>query len=131
MAQQKQGSSLGIGADLVYRMRIRKVDLAPSKRELGDKVKRGEAYLVPQVGKDSNNYVPLKDGQLRASMTPDVSKKQVTWESRSSRGYPYGVRQYENQFSNYTTANTGPYWDKKAAGIHMSAWIKGTEGAMR
>lgn len=114
------------------RIFVKDVQLEPTIEDLRDRVLRGQTFLVNQAGRDMNRYVPLKYGPLRGSMKPDPGAKQVSWEVYApSNGYPYGVLQYHTQFSNYTTPNTGPFWDKKAAGIHMQAWIKGTEAAMR
>ena len=109
---------------------INKVDLAPTYADWKQRHIRGQLVFGQVFLRDTQRYVPLKDGPLRSSGAVENGGKQVSWESYSNRGYPYGVRQYKTQFSNYTTPGTGPNWDKKAQGIHFQGWVSEVKGAL-
>lgn len=111
-------------------MRISEVDLTLTRAEWEQRQKSGQQTFGNAVLRDTQRYVPLKDGPLRGSGSVENGGKQVSWESYSKRGYPYGVRQFNVQFSNYTTSGTGPNWDKKAQGIHFQGWVSEVKGAL-
>lgn len=102
---------------------IKEIDLKPTKEDLEQRVKRGQRAFGGMFLRDAQPYVPLKDGPLRGSATVRGDGKQVSWESYSYQGYPYGVLQFNTQFQNYTTPGTGPRWDLKAEGNHREKWV--------
>ena len=62
--------------------------------------------------KHMDKYVPRDYGDLRKNVT--ITSNSITYES------PYASYQYKgmredgtHRVQNYTTAGTGPYWDKK------------------
>lgn len=115
----------------MLRMYISRVDLAATYADWEQRQLRGQQRFGEVFLQDTQQYVPLRGGPLRGSGKVENQGKQVSWESYSNRGYPYGVRQFNVQFSKYTTPNTGPHWDKKAQGIHYQGWVTEVEGALR
>lgn len=84
--------------------------------------------MANQALADMNQYVPRLEGDLQTSGHVASNKEQLIWDT------PYASSQYRGgntraTFSNYTTAGTGPYWDKVARANHMEdwkqAWVKG------
>ena len=72
--------------------------------------------MANQMLADMNPYVPRKDGVLRMNTSLAFDGSKIHYHQ------PYASRQFHNQFDNYTTANTGPRWDKKAFSIHGQQW---------
>lgn len=118
-------------ADGIIRIRIRDIDLAPTKEDLNQRIDRGQRAFAGMVVRDATNFVPMRDGDLRESGKSENGGKQATWESYSPKGYPYGVLQFYTQFPNYTTGGTGSRWDLKATGLHSSAWVSELGGKMK
>lgn len=54
-------------------------------------------------------FVPMKTGKLRNSGNATTDGR-VYWTATSKLGYNYAGIQYETQYENYTTPDTGPYW---------------------
>lgn len=102
---------------------IKEIDLKPTKEDLEQRVKRGQLAFGGMFLRDAQPYVPLRDGPLRGSGTVSGDGKQVSWESYSYQGYPYGLLQFNTQFQRYTTPGTGPRWDLKAEGNHREKWV--------
>lgn len=105
--------------------------------------------LVNQVHADMNNYVPFRRGDLRNQSSIGLNGKSIIYnvpyakiqyhgkfkftgfKSEKSRRYFFANLQDLTSNSGYTTAGTGPYWDKKAKSIHMRSWEKVAKRAMR
>lgn len=85
----------------------------------------GQYALVNQVHADSNPYVPMLTSDLRNQSNVGLDGKSIVYNA------PYAKKQYHTQFSNYTTAGTGPYWDKKAKAIHGQSWVNIVKKAMK
>ena len=52
-------------------------------------------------------FVPMKTGKLRGSGNATTDGR-VYWTATSKLGYNYAGIQYETQYENYTTPDTGP-----------------------
>ena len=92
------------------------VDLQPVADKLINMTAKGQNALVNQVYADMNMYVPMLTGQLRQESHIGDDGKSITWNSI------YAAYQYYLEGNNYSTPNTGPYWDKKAAANHGAQW---------
>lgn len=103
------------------------IDLSGVYEKLSDSnILAGQRAVANQALIDMNeNFVPMRDGDLRNSATIAIDASSIDWNS------VYAGRHYYNDFSpNYTTPGTGPYWDLKAKGVFMSDWIHAfTRGA--
>lgn len=80
--------------------------------------RRGRYALGNQMIADMDSFVPRLEGDLRTAVALSHDSKEIDYNMQ------YASKQYHNHFSNYTTPGTGPYWDKKAAAFHGSAWAK-------
>lgn len=83
------------------------------------------------VVRDSEPYVPKREGHLRASAETesDYEAGKVRYGSAS---VPYAAPQYNAPGGwNYTTPGTGPDWYSKAEGKHLKQWIKEGEQAAK
>ena len=81
-------------------------------------VTRGKRVLANQALADMNRFVPAKSHVLRMGVSIGIDGSSIHYNT------PYAAYQFYNQWSNYTTPGTGPRWDEKAKGIHMSDWEK-------
>lgn len=81
---------------------------------------RGQYNMAQRMHATMNeNFVPMRDGNLRSlsNVTPDG--KQIVWNSVYARRHYYAPGTWK-----YTTPGTGPKWDQKAKGVFMSDWIE-------
>lgn len=83
-----------------------------------ENILRGRRAVANQVMADTNKFVPADEFILRNTVTIGIDGGSVNYNT------PYAKKQYTTIFKSYTTPGTGPYWDKKAAGIYMSDWEK-------
>lgn len=95
------------------------VKFGPLYSHIRSSTRQAERMLTAQAANDMNNYVPMRDGPLRGSMS--VGTNQITWQTVYARAQFYGTNGYV-VFRKYTTAGTGKRWDLKAAGIHGTEW---------
>ena len=72
----------------------------------------GRRAMANQMLSDMHPFVPRKDGVLRMNTSIAFDGSKIHYHQ------PYASRQFYNQFDNYTTANTGPRWDKKAFSLY-------------
>ena len=103
------------------------IDLSKVRAKLSQSnFERGQYVMANQMLVDMNeNFVPLKEGDLRASGHVGPSAKQLIWTSAYARKHYYAPGNWT-----YTTPGTGPRWDEKASGMFLSDWIKSfTKGA--
>lgn len=70
---------------------------------------RVQRFFTDTCAKRMDKYVPMDTGALRTNVTKTADT--ITYES------PYAHAQYvgytTGPVKNYTTGNTGPFWDKK------------------
>ena len=83
------------------------------------------------VVRDSEPYVPKREGKLRASA--ETESNYETGKVRyGSAAVPYAAPQYNAPGGwKYTTPGTGPDWYSKAEGKHLKQWIKEGEQAAK
>lgn len=83
------------------------------------------------VVRDSEPYVPKREGKLRASA--ETESDYETGKVRyGSAAVPYAAPQYNAPGGwKYTTPGTGPDWYSKAEGKHLKQWIKEGEQAAK
>lgn len=76
---------------------------------------RVQRFFTQTCRKHMDKYVPKDEGNLRTIV--DVGVNYITYES------PYAHAQYigytKGPVKNYTTAGTGPYWDKRMVSAEM------------
>jgi len=100
-------------------------DLTGIPKRVDGMTKLGQYALVNQVHADMNQYVPMLTSDLRNLSSIGLDGESIHYS------VPYAQRQYHTQFSRYTTAGTGPYWDKKAKAIHGQSWVNVVKKAMK
>lgn len=79
---------------------------------------RGRYALSNQMLADMDPFVPRLSGDLRTAVSVSMDAKEIYYHMQ------YANKMYHNQYNNYTTPGTGPYWDKKAAGLYGKAWAR-------
>lgn len=97
------------------------VDLDGVYEKISDgNMRRGQFNMASRMLATMNeNFVPLRDGDLRSNSSISADGKQLMWT------VPYARKHYYTDFSpNYTTPGTGPHWDQKAKGVFLSDWIE-------
>lgn len=76
---------------------------------------RVQKFFTNTCYKHMDKYVPKRYGDLRTNV--DIKSDSITYES------PYAHAQYvgftTGPVQNYTTAGTGPYWDKRMVSAEM------------
>lgn len=79
---------------------------------------RVQKFFTDTCVKRMDKYIPKDVGNLRDII--DKGTDYVTYE------VPYAHYQYVNQFpeDHYTTAGTGPYWDKRMVSAEMEDVVK-------
>lgn len=99
--------------------------------------------MATQMVSDMDQYVPRRTGSLRSSGIPDRSGDYLVWRMSYAHAQYYGTfgkrrgfvsdKQRRFFFANkdlllsrkgYTTAGTGPYWDKKAKAVKGNDWAR-------
>ena len=80
---------------------------------------RVQKFFTNTCYKHMDKYVPMDEGNLRTNV--DIQPSNITYESPYARYQYYGVREDgTHQVQHYTTAGTGPYWDKRMVSAEMS-----------
>ena len=81
---------------------------------------RVQKFFTNTCYKHMDKYVPMDEGNLRTIV--DIQPSWITYEM------PYAHAQYigytNGPVRNYTTPNTGPYWDKKMVSAEMQDVVK-------
>ena len=71
-----------------------------------------QQFFTETCYKHMDKYVPMDEGNLRTIV--DIQPSWITYESPYAEYQYYGMRaDGSHVVKNYTTAGTGPYWDKK------------------
>ena len=84
---------------------------------------RVQRYFTKRCVDRMDKYVPMDKGDLRTII--DIQSDSVTYESPYARYQYYGVREDgTHQVSHYTTAGTGPYWDKRMVSAEMDDLVE-------
>lgn len=97
------------------------IDLDGVYQKLSDKNMHRGQYNMAQVmhATMNENFVPLKDGDLRSMSNVAPDGKTIEWAVPYARRHFYAPGNW-----NYTTPGTGPRWDEKAKGVFISDWIE-------
>lgn len=81
---------------------------------------RVQKFFTNTCYKHMDKYVPMDEGNLRTNV--DIQDDSITYE------IPYAHAQYVGFTSgpvvNYTTAGTGPYWDKRMVSAEIDDVVK-------
>lgn len=89
------------------------------KKVSPENFKRGQVAFLSQALLDMEKYVPMRDGDLRASgHTTDDS---LVWTGVYARAQFYGTNGYV-AFRKYTTPGTGKRWDKRVTPSQVEDW---------
>lgn len=112
-------------------MRVAAVDVGRALQK-ADLMETAAVTAISQaVVRDSEPYVPKREGKLRASAETesDYESGKVRY---GSSAVPYAAPQYNAPGGwKYTTPGTGPDWYGKAEGKHLKQWIKEGEQAAK
>ncbi|SES18177.1 minor capsid protein [Streptococcus gallolyticus] len=104
-----------------FRVRT-KSDLSGVERKVSSaNINKGRYALANQILLDSNNYVPMKDGSLRASGHVESSGEAVSWNTVYARAQYYGTNGIV-VFRHYTTPGTGKQWFETAKKGKADTW---------
>ena len=77
-----------------------------------------QKFFTNTCRKHMDKYVPMDEGNLRTII--DEQPSWITYEMPYARYQYYGVRSDgTHQVVNYSTPNTGPYWDKRMVSAEM------------
>ena len=81
---------------------------------------RVQSFFTSACQKRMDKYVPKREGNLRTVI--DIQPDRITYKS------PYAHAQYvgvtKGPVRKYTTAGTGPYWDKRMKSVEMNELVK-------
>ena len=88
---------------------------------------RVHKFFTDTCYKHMDKYVPMSDlpskGNLRTIV--DIQTDSITYESPYAKYQYYGMRQDGTHVvRHYTTAGTGPYWDKRMKSAEMKNVVK-------
>lgn len=98
------------------------VDLSGIERKISPAQMRAAKQAVAgQILIDCEQYVPMLDGDLRASGHVGNGGESVIWQTVYAKAQYYGTNGRQ-VFSRYTTAGTGSKWYEKAEQNHMDDW---------
>lgn len=79
---------------------------------------RVQKFFTNTCYKHMDKYVPKREGTLRTVV--DIQPDSITYEQEYARYQYYGMRDDGSHVvQNYTTAGTGPYWDKRMVSAEM------------
>lgn len=93
-------------------------DFSPYRSRQVPRKHLAQRSIAEQLAQSSNQYVPMKTGDLRSQHTIALDGSTITYHT------PYAIYQYKKQYMNYTTPGTGPNWDKVAIRNHGDAIVK-------
>lgn len=89
-----------------------------------------QAFMTNTCYKHMDKYVPQRDGNLRTVV--DVEQNRITYESNYAEYQYYGQREDgSHKVTHYTTAGTGPYWDKRMKSAEMGEVVKEVQDYIR
>ena len=72
---------------------------------------RVHKYFVSECAKEMDRYVPKDEGILR---NYKINGKNIIYDQLYAEYQYYGIRKDgTHKVQHYTTAGTGPYWDKR------------------
>ncbi|MEC4578069.1 minor capsid protein [Streptococcus dysgalactiae] len=92
-----------------------------TKKVSPEAVRKGRQALANQILLDTDAYVPLRDGSLRASASIGLQGETVNWNTVYARAQFYGTNGIVT-FRKYTTQGTGKNWYVKAKNKYLDEW---------
>ena len=100
------------------------IDLERAKAKLSqERVNRGRYALANQALADMNQFVPMREGDLRTATSIDADGTAINYNMPYAKAQFYGfVGKGRYPIRNYTTPGTGPRWDLKAGSMFMEDW---------
>ena len=100
------------------------VDLGGVTKKVGPAaVARGRMAMASQAKLDSEQFVPMRDGDLRASGAVEQGGKALSWNTVYARAHYYGTNGIV-VFRKYTVPGTGKNWFTKAKARNLDKWKK-------
>lgn len=101
---------------------LTKADLSGVERKVSDaNILRGKRALANQVLMDTDKYIPMEGGALRASGQIAIDGSAVSWNTVYARAQFYGTNGIV-VFKKYTTQGTGKLWYDKSAEANVDKW---------
>lgn len=101
-----------------------KIDLKGVKAKLSPQaLSRGRFALGNQAMSDMNQFVPMKDGELRQKVNLSSDNKRIIYSAKHAVAQFRG-RGKKGVFRKYSTPGTGKRWDLKASSMYMNDWKK-------
>lgn len=101
-----------------------KVDLRGVESKLSKKeFNAGRYAMANQMLSDMDKFIPLRDGDLRATGMIGANGKNLMWNTVYARAQFYGTNGIA-VFRRYTTLGTGKRWDEVASAIYVNEWIR-------
>lgn len=106
------------------------VDLSGVNKKLSPaNLRAGQYAMANQAMSDMNPFVPYDTKSLRTKVSISMDGTELIWNEKYARAQYYG-RSKHATWTKGRMPGTGPYWDKKAAALHMKDWEKAyTKGA--
>ncbi len=83
---------------------------------------RVQKFFTNTCYKHMDKYVPMDEGNLRTIV--DIQPKSITYESPYAHAQYVGYTKGPVNPENYTTAGTGPYWDRRMVSAEMDDVVK-------
>ena len=92
---------------------------------------RVQKFFQNTCYKHMDKYVPMDNGDLR-TVVDLINPEYIIYEMPYARYQYYGVREDgSHKVVNYTTAGTGPYWDKRMVSAEMQDIVKEVQDYIR
>lgn len=91
---------------------------------------RGRLALANQALMDSEAFVPMRSGTLRATGHVVGSGEALRWQTVYARAHFFGTNGIVT-FRKYTTPGTGQKWTLKAKKAHIDKWKQTAVKVMR
>ncbi|MGM0238423.1 minor capsid protein [Enterococcus sp. AZ103] len=82
---------------------------------------RGQQALANQAMADMNQFVPMKEGNLRIATSIERDGSAVHYQMPYAKAQFYGSSG-KAVFRKYSTPGTGKRWDLRATGMYLPAW---------
>lgn len=99
------------------------VDLSGATRKVSPQnVTRGRQAMASQMVMDMTQYVPMLNGDLRASASIGLQGQAIYYNTVYARAHFYGTNGIVT-FRKYTTPGTGKNWYIKARNKHLDDWV--------
>lgn len=97
-------------------------DISPLEKKFGQaNVTNARRAVSNQILMDSEQYIPNKEGYLKASGSIAINATSVQWNTVYARAQFYGTNGIVT-FKKYTTSGTGKKWTERASEANMKDW---------